>query len=325
MKIALLLALLATPAAADLNAALDAQILPGFAAFASQTAALRDAAAADCTPATLHDPYNIAFDAWMGVSHLRIGPLEQGSRAIAIAFWPDERGTTPKALADLIAAQDPIIETTDGVAQISIAGRGLFALEFMLYDPDFSEKSDYSCALIRALTADLAHLAADVQMEWEGGYAETLRSAGQPGNRTYLSQAEGNQALFTALATGLEFTQDSRLGRPLGTFDRPRPLRAEAWRSGRSQRNVILSVQALAGLADALSDGATPLTDAAVAKAVQLAAAFDDPAFAGVSDPSGRLKVEILQQAVIDLRDAILAEVGADLGVSTGFNAADGD
>ena len=325
MKIALLLALLATPVAADLSRTIDGHILPGYASFAAQTAALRDAAIADCAPAGLQAPFDAAFDAWMGVSHLRLGPAEQDSRTATIAFWPDERGATPKALADLIAAADPAINTAEGMRTVSVAGRGFFALEFLLYDAEFADQTPMSCALIRAVTADLADMAGDIQAAWLGGYADTLRSAGATGNSIYLTQGEATQALFTTLVTGLDFTQDQRLGRPLGTFDRPRPTRAEAWRSGRSQRNVVLSLQALAALADSLTDAPTPLTDAAFAKAIGAATALDDPAFAGVTDPQSRLKLEIVQQAVHALRETVLAEMGAALGVSTGFNAADGD
>ncbi len=47
--------------------------------------------------------------------------------------------------------------------------------------------------------------------------------------------------------------------------------------------------------------------------------------FAGVADPQGHLKVEILQQAVTAVRDTALAELGPELDVGIGFNAADGD
>ncbi len=322
--LAFVLAFAAGPVAADVNAVIDAHILPGYAAFAEATTALDDAAA-DCAPETIRPAWNEAFDAWLGVSHLRFGPVEQDGRSVVIAFWPDERGATPKALAGLIADEDPIIETPEGTARVSVAARGLFALEYLLYDPQFAEAGPYGCALIRALTEDLAALAAETNEAWQGGYAETMRSAGAEGNATYLSDREARQALFTALLSGLEFTADQRLGRPLGTFDRPRPTRAEAWRSERGQRNVVLSLRALSDLARHLTDDGAPLTDAALAHAIERAESLDDPAFTGVSDPSSRLKIEIVQQAVRAARDAALAEIGPSLGVSAGFNSADGD
>jgi hypothetical protein len=42
-------------------------------------------------------------------------------------------------------------------------------------------------------------------------------------------------------------------------------------------------------------------------------------------NPQGRLRIEILQQSVAALRDTALAELGPELDVGIGFNAADGD
>jgi hypothetical protein len=179
--------------------------------------------------------------------------------------------------------------------------------------------------LVKALSTDLAAIAEQVNNAWQTSYATTLRAAGADTNATYLSEREAQQALFTALLSGLEFTADQRLGRPLGSFQRPRPTRAEAWRSGRSQHNVVLSLRALSDLARHLSNDNAHLTDAALTRAIDLAEGLNDPAFSGVSEPSSRLKIEILQQAVHAARDAALAEIGPSLGVSAGFNSADGD
>ena len=320
----LILALSAAPVVADVDTVLDAHILPGYAAFADATAALEDAAR-ECAPDKVRLAWNAAFDAWLGVSHLRFGPVEDEGRSVVIAFWPDDRGATPRSLAALIADADPIIETSTGVVQLSVAARGLFGLEHLLYDTQFDATTPYSCALVAGLTTDLAAIAAEVNEAWQDGYAATLRMAGTEGNATYLSDREAKQALFTSLLTGLEFNADQRLGRPLGTFERPRPTRAEAWRSGRSQRNVVLSLKAQSDLARLLTDGNAPQTEAALSRAIDLAEGLDDPVFAGVTEPTSRLKVEIVQQAVHAARDAAQAEIGPALGVSSGFNSADGD
>lgn len=147
-----ILALAATPVAAGIAEVIDAHILPGYAAFAEAASTLNDAAS-DCTAETIRPAWNDAFDAWIGVSHLRFGPVEQEGRSVVVAFWPDERGATPKALAALIGDEDPIIAIPEGTAQISVAARGLFALEYLLYDPQFAESGLYGCSLVQALTA----------------------------------------------------------------------------------------------------------------------------------------------------------------------------
>ncbi|NJS37717.1 MAG: hypothetical protein HC783_00510 [Rhodobacteraceae bacterium] len=149
-------------------------------------------------------------------------------------------------------------------------------------------------------------------------------TAGQPGNPRFLTADEATQALFTQLATGLEYLADRRIGRPLGTFDKPRPDLAEARASGRSARNITLSLQGLRGLAQQIHpDGQRTL--AAFDQALKLAADFDDPTLANLADPQAWLKLQILQQTVRATRDTALAEIGPALGVTLGFNAQDGD
>lgn len=124
--------------------------------------------------------------------------------------------------------------------------------------------------------------------------------------------------------TGFEFTADQRLGRPLGTFDRPRPERAEARASARSQRNVELSLQALLAFGQALA-GPLPETRANVEQALAGAAALNDPDFSGFAKPQGHVRAEALQGLVRRAQDSAGAEAGAALGVEIGFNSADGD
>ncbi len=319
------LTLVAHPAIAGLARVVDDHILPGYAAFAQATDTLSRTALESCEPEKLRPDWNAAFDAWMGVSHLRFGPVEEAGRSVVVAFWPDEKGMTPKGLARLIADEDPVVADPGSFRDVSVAARGLHALEFLLYDDQFDATQPYTCDLVRAVTRDLARIVGEVLQEWQSGYGRTLATAGAEGNDTYLSEREGLQVLYTSLLAGLDFTVEQRLGRPLGTFDSPRPNRAELRRSGRSLRNVVLSLEALKDLTGALADTPVPDTDAAFARALDSAANLDDPVFAGVSDPGDRLLVEILQQNVRAVETAVRAEVGPALGVSQGFNAGDGD
>lgn len=316
-----LLMLLAAPAQADVAGALRGHILPGYAGFADATAALAQAAEGSCDPAVLRPAWNGAFDAWMAVSHLHLGPVEEGGRGLAIAFWPDPKGLGWKHQQALMTG-DPAALTPGTFADQSVAARGFFALERLLYPA--SDLPADPCPLIRATTADLARTAAEVRAGWQDGFADVLLTAGAEGNATFLTEGEAKQALFTQLATALEFDADQRLGRPLGTFDKPRPERAEATASGRSLRNLVLSLQALRAFALALSPD-LPHSAAAFDRTIAQAEALDDPAFAGVATPSGHLKAEILQQSIRALRQAVLAELGSQLGVTVGFNSADGD
>ena len=316
---------LAQPALAGVNEAVDRYILPSLSAFAEAAEDLDRAARADCRPEAVTPAFHAAFDAWMTIADLRIGPSE--TSALSIAFWPDARGFTGRTLSQLIAAEDPVTFDPDGYAEVSIAARGFFALEMLLFDPGFSDYTpgSYTCALVRAIATDLDRQAAALETDWKDGFAAILRTAGGAGNATYLDDSEALRALYTQLLSSLEFTANQRLGRPMGSFEQPRPTRAEAWRSGRSLRNVLLSVNAAEALAHALADRDLPETDAAAARVHDLAVRIVDPAFQGITDPQERLHLEVVQQAVRTLRAAIEAEVGAPLGIAPGFNSQDGD
>ncbi len=325
LSIALLAIGFAGPALAGVDAAVDRHILPSVKAFAEDAARLDQVAVADCRPDAVAPAFHAVFDAWMRVADPRLGPTE--TQAPSIAYWPDARGVTRRTLSRLIAEADAIAYDPDAYREVSIAARGVFALEWLLFDPSFAgyAPGSYTCALVQAIATDLARQAKALDLAWQDEFAEVLKGAGDAGNATYLDESEALRALYTQLLSGLEFTADQRLGRPMGTFDRPRPARAEAWRSGRSLRNVLLAVDAALALADALADGDLPKTNAAAARIHDIAMRIGDPGFQDVADPQERLHVEVLQQAVQAMRTAIEAEIGAPLGIAPGFNSQDGD
>lgn len=309
--------LIAAPAHAGVPEAL-ARIGADYGRFATATQALNTAARASCDG--LAPALGAAWDAWLHVAHIRIGPVEQDGRALAIAFWPDPKGLGQKAQRALLTG-DPAVLAPDRFADQSVAARGLPGLERLVF-PETALPAN-PCPLIRATAQDLARMAAETAAEWPA-FADTLARPGTAANTRYLTDQEVAQALLTQLATALEFTADQRLGRPLGSFDQPRPERAEARASARSLRNVIVMLEAARDMALDLHPEA-PQTAAAFAKALALADRLDDPTLAGVATPQGRLKVEILQTAIRDARAAMLAEIAPQFGVGLGFNALDGD
>ena len=313
--------LMPLPALADVAEVVKGHILPGYDRLVAESGALAELARETCETEHLAPAFHAAFDAWMGVQHLHLGPAEDEGRSLAIVFWPDPKGLGRKAQLALLTG-DPAKLSPEAFADQSVAARGLTGLERLLW-PEAPLPAD-PCPLIRATASDLARLAIEIRDGWTNGYAELLLTAGAAGNTAYLSPDEARQALFTLVVTGLEHLRDQRLGRPLGTFDRPAPEKAEARASGRSLRNVELSLLALRDMAAALS-ASSPKTLAALNRAVALAKGIDDPALVGVATPAGRLRVEVLQQSVEAARLAAVEELGLALGVGLGFNAQDGD
>lgn len=318
------------PLAAMADEIVDDHILPGFQNLATETKVLSETAQSNCNTesAELRNAFDSALAAWTQVSHLRFGPSEVDNRGFSIAFWPDTRGKTAKALHALIARQDEAVTNPSSFADVSIAGRGLYALEYMLYNNALASQGsvEYRCDLVQAIALDISRVASEILDDWQARYADELKNPGT-GN-LYQSDAEVKQEYFKALTTGLQITADLRLGRPLGTFDKPRPKRAEAWRSGNSLRQVEVSLIVLQKLALALADGDADLQaklDSQFGATLDAVSKLDDPTFAGVSDPVKRLRIEALQQDVNDLRALVSQELGPKLGVTAGFNSLDGD
>ncbi|MFT6425542.1 MAG: putative lipoprotein [Celeribacter sp.] len=319
----------AGPQADAVERVITQHAIPAVLNFATQTTALDLAAQEDCTATALIPSYHAAFDAWMGVQHLNIGPIEADARILTIAFWPDKKGMIPKALAAMIADQDAAVTDAEEFAHVSIAARGLFALEFMFFDPAFDgyAQGTYSCDLVQAIAHDLAQTAAYIGDEWTrpDGFATALREPGAGENPRYLSETEAAQALYTMVLTGLENTAVQRIGRPLGSFEKPRPKRAEAYRSARALRNVMLSLQAARDFTVAMAPNPPTHTLDILDEALLKAQTLADPTLGGVADPMGRLKIEIIAQRITAAMDAIANDIGAPLGISVGFNASDGD
>ncbi|MEO0830714.1 MAG: imelysin family protein, partial [Pseudomonadota bacterium] len=276
----LMLSFLAAPALADVEAVIEEHIEPGYANLAAATADLSAAATANCSPEAVRPHFHTAYDAWISISHIQFGPIEDQGLSLSMAFWPDPKDSTGKSIARLTAKADPIVDTPDQFGEVSAAAQGFTALERLLYDPQ--SDADYACRLTRAVATGLATKADAILTGWPV-FADLLASAGEPENTRFQSAKEVDRALYTAISTGLEFLHDQRLGRPLGSFDRPRPRRSEARRSERSLRHIVLSLNALEALAAAVYDGDLTKTKAAFSAAKEGANALDDPALAGVA------------------------------------------
>lgn len=345
LVLALLLALLALPAAAQevdhaalARRALDDHIRPGYARLAEAARALEAATRAACEAqgpidvAPVRAAYDATFDAWARIGHVRFGPGEENGTIFGIEFWPDTKSSTPRTLAAMIADENPAIADPAAFAQQSVAARGLMAIDQLVFDPAAVplEGGTYPCRLLVAITTDLAATADRLVARWDDPWAALLTTAGDPENPVYFTPDEATKALYSALTEGLQMDIDLRLGRPLGTWDKPQPRRAEAWRSGRSLPNVVASTEGMRAFVETVfapvigADEARPVLaafDAALAAAGRVVAPID----VEVATPQGRIHVEALQVALRHVQEEVAAHVGPTLGVASGFNSMDGD
>ena len=167
--------------------------------------------------------------------HIGFGPIERDNRRYAIAFWPDTKGFARKALDRLTAKQDPVVDDPDAFEKISVAGRGLLALERLLYNQDgaIALEEGYPCRLAQAIATDLAHNSANVLSEWQAADAP----------------AASPRDLFVSLDAGLQ-----ALDRP-PSWPPARQLQQTAPAPGRGVALWPLSAQHSA-LADGAADAA---------------------------------------------------------------------
>ncbi|MBL4811820.1 MAG: imelysin family protein [Rhodobacteraceae bacterium] len=327
------LALLPFAVLADryVDRAIDEVIMPNLADFSAATQRLSQEAADDCGPqsAPLLAAWGGAMDAWLAVQEFRFGPLQEFGRRDQIAFWPDVKGFRPRALHQVLTGRNTLLETPENMANEAISVRGIYAIEALLYDPRFNSYGlgDPACDLMRLIANDLLVNAQYLETQWQNGFADTLKTAGEPGNTRYLSVQEARQALFTGLTVSMQFDILERLGLPIGEAERARPLRAEGRLSERSQHNLSASLAAHLQLAETLSADPAQAARLGVAFAALEAriTALDDADFSGVSEPNGRFALTVLATDYQVLWDLVNRELGATLGVQVGLAGFDGD
>jgi len=331
-----------------MNAGLVADhVLPRYHALAEATNSLVRGAAAFCDDPVeaaldnLRDVYHVTMDAWMGVQHIRFGPVQYLSRYDRFAFWPDNRNTTGRHLGTLLDSGGAGALEAEAFARGSVAVQGFTALERLLYDADAAAAfavDNYRCRVVMAITRNLEAMAAGTLHDWRDGespYGRVVETAGD-GNAFYESDKEATLDFFKAFNGSLQFIADLKLGRPLGDdIDSARPRRTESWRSARSLDNVRANLRALHDLYGGAHGFGTvvanndPDLDATLREgldsALDAAESIDVPLSAAIADPAKRPQVEDLLTLVRALQELAVTRLNVALGIPVGFNAFDGD
>lgn len=311
------------------QAAFDKHIRPRYEQLANATAALDSGAKTFCqspAAATLPDlqrRYHAAADAWQDIQHIRFGPVGLFFRSQRIAFWPDQRNTIGKQMAEILSRRDPALLTPERFGRGSVAVQGLPALERLLFGADAAklpvpgDDARFRCDYLTAITANLSGIAREVRDEWQKQPAH--------GKDTSLD-------LFKSLYTAVELVADHKLARSLGASAAgARPRLAESWRSSRSLENIRHNLEAAQHLygtafATAVSDQMLN-TDIGRAfdRTISAAAAVKMPLEQAVQDRGARAGLETLGAEVIALKELLVQRLPAALDLPLGFNALDGD
>jgi predicted lipoprotein len=175
------------------------------------------------------DGWKRAMKAWQRVELLQFGPTGSSSFPAGQDFR-DQLYSWP--LVSRCAVDDVLVSRgwEAGVGTLLVNRRGLAPLEYLL----FYAGDDVSCSATgwAALTpaehaarkqAYAAALATDVKARadalvaaWEGGYLETLKTAGSAGNTTYPTVQGALNRVSDALYAIEDGTKELRLSTPLG-------------------------------------------------------------------------------------------------------------
>ena len=332
---------------ARVNAALaDSHALPRYERLATATDALATAAEALCEGrsdagrAQARAAFHEAMDAWMGVQHLRFGPVESFNRAYRFYFWPQARGKVADAVAELVAAGEDDAALAARIESANVAVQGLLAAEVLLHDGRYLGADAEGCGLLSAVGTNMRTMAAAILADWREGDApfSSLMATPGPDNPQFEDHAAGTLAFFQSLHDSLQLIHDVNLKPVIGkSAATVRPVLAESRLSGRSQRNIVASLEALqalylgegsAGLSD-LTAIADSKLDRLMRKAFRLtlatAQSIDGPVESAAADPALRPTVEKLATQVRALRQIVRDRLAPALGLAIGFNALDGD
>ena len=300
-----------------------------FATFRDTTAVLAERSEQFCagttTRADLDKSLAEAWVAWAPLDAYQFGPIEAQSAALTVNFFPDKKNFVGRALTGLLKRSEVEQGDPTVVAKSSAGTQGLPAIERLLYE------DIQTCPALVGVSGNLARIGVDLYDGWfaPDGWAELVRSAG-PDNPVYLSHQEFTRQIYTALDFAILRLKQHRIGRPLGTYERSFPKRAEAWRSGLTNELILSQLQGISdivdrGFAGAIFNPSRAWIVKVVADTQTRVKAIGAPLAEAMDDPQKRVRVEGLQTKLNFLKLQLDQDIGPGLDVETGFSAGDGD
>ena len=312
-----------------------------FAAVAEAEAATVAGLCADPSPQSLaaaREGFGALVEVFSQIEMFRFGPARDDNRIERLFFWPDRRGRGLQQVQGVLASEDETAASPDTLYAKSVALQGLPALEFVLFasgSDALAEAAGFRCRYGASIAAVVARIAATLEAEWRGPFAELMAAAG-PDNPAYRSHGEAFQDIIQAAAEQLEIIDLYKIGPVLGdTPKAAKPRRAPFWRSHATLPAILANLEGVDALltgnvADLLGEDGelVPSARFELREASRLIAplASDAGGFERVArDPDGNRRL-IAVRYPIDGAHAILAQrIPAGLGLIAGFNAMDGD
>ena len=326
-------------------AAVDQFVIPAYRALAEATEAQQKTWAAFAANraggdfGALKKTYNDACDAWARAQLVKTGPIGLFLRYDRFAYWPEARNVTQRTLDALLASKDPKDLAADTLAHDSVAAQGLTALERLLYDGDKPEallKAQGDAAARRVavgegIAANLALISKETLAEWTApDGVRAMMSANKPWKSIFADAPEAARLLLTDLATIYRIMHDVKILPVMGKSAEEAKLKsAEAWRSGRSTRDLALNLEASEAMAKPFLASATAAhrnrLNALFATAGKAMAAVPGDLGEAAADSKKRPQVEAARLAIKAVQTELIKNLPGDLGIILGFNSLDGD
>jgi len=289
--------------------------------------------------ANLRAAYNASCDAWAGAQLVKTGPISLFLRGDRFAYWPEARNVTQRTLDALLAANDPKELTPDNFAHDAVAAQGLTALERLLYDGDNPAQAlkasgragQWRTQVGQGIAHNLSVIAKDVLAEWTAPDGVRAAIAANKAWKTIFADGpEAARLLLTDLVAGFKLMHDVKLLPVLGAnAEVAKPKSAEAWRSGRSQRDLKLNLTAAHAMtkvfAEPIPAAHKPKIEALYAAAEKATDAVPADLGEAAADPRRRPRVDAARAAIKAVQTEIAKTLPADLSITLGFNSLDGD
>ena len=339
------------------HAIIKEHIIPSYQALADASMTLEKQSNALCESPSQQNleetqqAFHQTMDAWMGVQHLRNGPVEILTRYHRFQLWPDKHNTGSKQLGKLLAEKDLEALEADRFARGSVAVQGLSTLERLLFSQKVTLESfgtagqpSYHCLLVKAITHNLSTMSTELVEDWSAEpmpFHTLFVSSGEllderMEDETLSQKVDVTAVFFNNLTTEVQAVIDQKLLRPMQANTKKAKTRyTESWRSQRSLRNIEMNLQALESLYET---GFSPLLqtktdgsklDGQIKQAFNTVrtsiAKIDAPLSEILKDESQRPILEQLVSELRQLQSLVTGPLPQTLEIPLGFNALDGD
>lgn len=272
--------------------------------------------------------------AWQALEMMPIGPVSENRLHRHINAWP----VRVRLMKPLL--EDDANASVEKVQRMGAAGKGLPAVEYLLYEENEQLRESH-CGALNALAGHISREAQSLAKAWkepDGGFARQLANAG-PGNETFARADQAMSDIVNLLIAGLDTIKIRKLGKAMEkSTDEPALARIESWRSGTSLANIANNLHAFelvffgkgkdgVGLDDYLTSIGRPGLGRAIARQVKVG----QKALANIRPPLHTAVIEqpeavaSLHKEISWLQYLMETEVAGALNVDLGFNANDGD